>query len=83
MTEKRMHGLKSTFLLPLLSFSLASPSLPAQTVTSNAENGRHPYNIALEHCENRGGLAQYSVRKETVEFSCGDDPAVTLTIRQP
>ncbi|MEC9483101.1 MAG: hypothetical protein UMU75_07200 [Halomonas sp.] len=78
-----MHSPKISFLLPLLSFSLTSPPLLAQTVTLNTEDGKHPYDIALEHCENRGGLAQYSVRKETVEFSCGDDPAVTLTIRQP
>lgn len=74
---------KPAAALPMvLSFFMASPPLLAQSVTRNSENGRHPYDIALDYCESRGGLAQYSVRGDVVKFSCSDDLTDIITIRQ-
>ncbi len=47
-----------------------------------ADNGKHPYDIALDYCESRGGLAQYSVQGDVVTFSCSDDLTDIITIRQ-
>lgn len=51
-----------------MTMLLASFTIPV-------EAGAHPYDVALEYCHDRGGLAQYTVRGDEVEFSCGDEPA--------
>ncbi len=60
---------------------LASTLLIA-ALTLPTDSGQHPYDIALEYCNDKGGLAQYSVNGNKVEFSCGDEPATLITITQ-
>lgn len=40
----------------------------------------NPYDIALDYCRDKGGLAQYSDYGDVVVFSCGDDVNKTITI---
>ena len=50
------------------------------SLTIPVEAGAHPYDVALEYCQDRGGLAQYTDRGDEVEFSCGDEPDRTLIL---
>lgn len=69
--------------LPMaLSFIMASPALLAQSVTHDADDGKHPYDIALAYCDGREGLAQYSVQENVVKFSCSDNLTDIITILQ-
>lgn len=54
----------------LLIASLSIPTGPAE----------HPYDIALDYCRDRGGLAQYSDYGDVVVFSCGNNVNETITI---
>lgn len=51
-----------------------------QALIAPAPAGKHPYDIALDYCAERGGLAQYSVLGETVEFSCSEDLTAIISI---
>lgn len=52
---------------------IASLSIPVQ-------QGEHPYDIALDYCQDKGGIAQYSDYGNVVVFSCGNDVNQTITI---
>ena len=59
--------------------SIGQPAA-AQSITHEPSGVKHPYDIALDYCKERGGLAQYNVQGEVVKFSCGDDLTQVITI---
>ncbi len=63
----------------LFMASCTPPTAIAQQVTSQ-ESNKAPYDIALDHCSDKGGLARYTVSGDTVKFSCADDIANVITI---
>ncbi|WP_227368896.1 hypothetical protein [Halomonas sp. M20] len=67
-------------ILAFTSIVTLSMAIEAQEISRAAPAGKHPYDIALEYCAERGGLAQYSERGETVRFSCSDELAAIITI---
>lgn len=69
-----------TTLLSFMSIAALSMATQAQEISRAAPAGKHPYDIALEYCAERGGLAQYSIKGETVRFSCSDDLTAIITI---
>ncbi|MGC3873501.1 hypothetical protein ACPF7Z_09560 [Halomonas sp. GXIMD04776] len=72
-----------TIVMTLLAFTSTaalSMTAEAQEISRAAPAGKHPYDIALEYCAERGGLAHYNERGETVRFSCSDDLTALITI---
>nr|WP_298415961.1 hypothetical protein [uncultured Halomonas sp.] len=72
-----------TILMTLLAFtSITALSMitEAQQISRAAPAGKHPYDVALEYCAERGGLAQYSVKGDIVRFSCSDDLSSMITL---
>ncbi|SHF70894.1 hypothetical protein SAMN02745148_03347 [Modicisalibacter ilicicola DSM 19980] len=67
-------------LLMAINLSCVSPTAEAQEITRPAPADKPPYDIALDYCAERGGLAQYSVKGEEVRFTCGDDLTTIITI---
>lgn len=57
----------NTFLL------LATLSIPVQ-------DARHSYDVALDYCRDRGGIAQYTDKGTEVRFSCGNNLTQVITI---
>ncbi len=57
---------------------IATILLAALTIPT--EPSDHPYDLALEYCRDKGGLAIYAPRGEVVKFSCGDDVSKVITI---
>jgi hypothetical protein len=74
--------MRSPLLLSITATVLAAWSAVAvgQALIAPAPAGKHPYDIALDYCAERGGLAQYSVLGETVEFSCSEDLTAIISI---
>ena len=66
-------------LLMAINFSSVSPTAKAQEITRPAPTDKPPYDIALDYCAERDGLAQYSVKGEEVRFTCGDDLTTIIT----
>lgn len=56
--------------------------LASISITSPSEFGQAPYDLALNFCEDKGGLAIYRPLAEVVEFSCGDEPNEIYTIKE-
>jgi hypothetical protein len=54
---------------------LASLSMPI-------ESGKHSYDIALDYCRDKGGLAQYTQSGDTIRFSCSNDLTRVITINR-
>lgn len=40
------------------------------------------YDIALNYCRDKGGLAQYASNGDTIRFSCGSDISNIITIQR-
>nr|WP_299244846.1 hypothetical protein [uncultured Halomonas sp.] len=72
--------IRLTRLLALTTIAALSMTANAQEISRSAPAGKHPYDIALEYCAERGGLAQYNERGETVRFSCSDNLTALITI---
>ncbi len=49
-------------------------------LTIPVEPGKNPYDVALEYCQDKGGLAIYAPHGDVVDFSCGNEPAKMVTI---
>jgi len=72
----------------LLMLTTLGQQAAAQSITHESSGVKHPYDIALDYCRERGGLAQYSVqgsakesvKGEVVKFSCSDDLTDVITI---
>lgn len=64
-----------TVTMPLVS---CCPAF-AQNV-SHETSIKSPYDIAIDYCRDRGGLAQYSVSGNTITFSCSDDLTDVIAI---
>lgn len=56
--------------------------LASLAITSPTTSVKAPYDVALEFCENKGGIAVYSPIEDTVEFSCGDSPSEIYVIKE-
>lgn len=54
---------------------LATLSMPVQ-------DGQHSYDIALDYCRDKGGLAQYTSNGDTIRFSCSSDITTIITIHK-
>lgn len=54
---------------------LATLSMPVQ-------DGKHSYDIALDYCSDKGGLAQYTSNGDTIRFSCGGDISNIINIQR-
>ncbi|WP_048308648.1 hypothetical protein [Halomonas sp. PR-M31] len=68
-------------ILPVfMSIMIASMATQAQEMSRTTPAGKHPYDIAVEYCAERGGIAQYSVKTDSVRFSCSDEPTVVINI---
>lgn len=67
-----------------LSLALtACSAVPAMAYSvSEDTDGQSPYSIALETCEDRGGLASFSVTDDGASFTCGNDLSREYTISQ-
>nr|WP_298374864.1 hypothetical protein [uncultured Halomonas sp.] len=72
--------IRLTRLLAFTTIAALSMTADAQEISRVAPAGKHPYDVALEHCAERGGIAQYSVKTDSVRFSCSDEPTKIITI---
>ncbi len=52
------------------------------TLSMPVESGKHAYDVALDYCRDKGGLAQYTNKGNTVAFSCADDISRIITIQR-
>jgi hypothetical protein len=48
----------------------------------SVDSGKHPYDVALDFCRDKGGLAQYTSNGDAVRFSCGNDISNIITIQR-
>lgn len=74
--------MKNAFLLSLvlvLPASCAVAPIFAQTVSSDLPRV-HPYDYALSYCQDRGGLARYTVSGDVVKFTCRNNLTQVKTI---
>lgn len=55
-------------------------SMLLATLIITVEPDQNPYDIAINYCEEKEGLAQYTDTGSQIEFSCGEEPSKTIII---
>lgn len=59
---------------------MIAATLLAATMSIPTGLSKSPYDVALDYCRDKGGIAQYYDYGDMVAFSCGNDVNEIITI---